>query len=154
MRVFADIAALKQALAANDTALGTSDWVTIDQTMIDRFADVTGDHQWIHVDVERAKDGPYGATVAHGFLTLSLIPVLAKFIWAENSGIKASFNYGLNRVRFAAPVRSGDRIRDRVSLSAMEDRGEAKLLTFDHRVEIDGQEKPALVATGMVMVQG
>jgi acyl dehydratase len=134
--------------------IGVSDWLAVEQDRIDRFADCTGDHQWIHVDVERAKDGPYGATVAHGFLTLSLIPVLAKFIWAENSGIKASFNYGLNRVRFAAPVRSGDRIRDRVSLSAMEDRGEAKLLTFDHRVEIDGQDKPALVATGMVMVQG
>src|ERR1700744_5587144 len=123
--------------------IGVSDWLAVEQDRIDRFADCTGDHQWIHVDVERAKDGPYGATVAHGFLTLSLIPVLAKFIWAENSGIKASFNYGLNRVRFAAPVRAADRIRDVVSLSAMEDRGEAKLLTFDHRVEIDGQHKPA-----------
>jgi acyl dehydratase len=134
--------------------IGVSDWLAVEQDRIDRFAECTGDFQWIHIDAERAKDGPYGATVAHGFLTLSLIPVLAKFIWAENSGIQASFNYGLNRVRFAAPVRSGDRIRDRVSLSALEDRGEAKLLTFDHRVEIDGQEKPALVATGMVMVQG
>ena len=134
--------------------IGVSDWLAVEQDRIDRFAECTGDFQWIHVDAERAKDGPYGATVAHGFLTLSLIPVLAKFIWAENSGIKASFNYGLNRVRFAAPVRCGDRIRDRVSLSAIEDRGETKLLTMDHRVEIDGQDKPALVATGMVMVQG
>ena len=134
--------------------IGVSDWLAVEQERIDRFAECTGDFQWIHVDAERAKDGPYGATVAHGFLTLSLIPVLAKFIWAENSGIKASFNYGLNRVRFAAPVRCGDRIRDRVSLSAIEDRGETKLLTMDHRVEIDGQDKPALVATGMVMVQG
>ena len=134
--------------------IGVSDWLVIEQERIDRFAECTGDFQWIHVDAERAKDGPYGATVAHGFLTLSLIPVLAKFIWAENSGIKASFNYGLNRVRVAAPVRCGDRIRDRVSLSAIEDRGETKLLTMDHRVEIDGQDKPALVATGMVMVQG
>jgi len=135
--------------------VGVSDWLTIDQARIDRFADCTGDFQWIHVDAERAKDGPYGATVAHGFLTLSLIPLLAKVVWAEQTGITASFNYGLNRVRFAAPVRCGDRIRDRIGLSAIEERGDGrKLLTMDHTIEIEGQEKPALVATTMVMVQG
>ena len=135
--------------------VGVSDWLTIDQERIDRFAECTGDFQWIHVDAERAKDGPYGATVAHGFLTLSLIPVLAKSVWAEQTGIKASFNYGLNRVRFAAPVRCGDRIRDHIGLSAIEDRGDGrKLLTMDHTIEIEGQEKPALVATTLAMVQG
>lgn len=135
--------------------IGVSDWLAIDQDRIDRFAACTGDFQWIHVDAERAKDGPYGATVAHGFLTLSLIPILAKFVWAEHSGIKASFNYGLNRVRFAAPVRCGDRIRDRVGLVAVEDRGDGRqLVTMDHTIEIEGQEKPALVATSLAMVQG
>jgi acyl dehydratase len=135
--------------------VGVSEWLTIDQERIDRFADCTGDFQWIHVDAERAKDGPYGATVAHGFLTLSLIPLLAKSVWAAQTGIKASFNYGLNRVRFAAPVRCGDRIRDRIGLVAIEERGEGrKLLTMDHTIEIEGQEKPALVATTLAMVQG
>jgi len=135
--------------------IGVSDWLTIDQQRIDRFAECTGDFQWIHVDAERAKTGPYGATVAHGFLTLSLIPILAKFVWAEASGITASFNYGLNRVRFAAPVRCGDRIRDRIGLVAVEDRGEGRmLLTMDHTIEIEGQDKPALVATSLAMVVG
>jgi acyl dehydratase len=135
--------------------VGVSDWLTIDQARIDRFADCTGDFQWIHVDPERAKGGPYGATVAHGFLTLSLIPLMASGVWGNPSGIKASFNYGLNRVRFAAPVRCGDRIRDRITLSQIEDKGDGRmLLTMDHVVEIEGQDKPAVVATSLAMVVG
>jgi acyl dehydratase len=135
--------------------VGVSDWLTIDQARIDRFADCTGDFQWIHVDPERAKDGPYGATVAHGFLTLSLIPLMASGVWGNPSGIKASFNYGLNRVRFAAPVKCGDRIRDRITLSQIEDKGGGRmLLTMDHVVEIEGQDKPAVVATSLAMVVG
>jgi acyl dehydratase len=135
--------------------VGLSDWLTIEQERIDRFAECTGDFQWIHVDPVRAKDGPYGTTVAHGFLTLSLIPIMAAPIWASPSGITASFNYGLNRVRFAAPVRCGDRIRDRVTLTQIDDKGGGRvLLTMDHTVEIDGQEKPALIATTLVMVMG
>jgi acyl dehydratase len=135
--------------------VGVSDWLTIDQARIDRFAECTGDFQWIHVDPVRAKDGPYGATVAHGFLTLSLIPLMASGVWGKPSGIKASFNYGLNRVRFAAPVRCGDRIRDRITLSQIEDKGDGRmLLTMDHVVEIEGQDKPAVVATSLAMVVG
>jgi acyl dehydratase len=135
--------------------IGVSDWLTIDQQRIDRFAECTGDFQWIHVDPDRAKDGPYGATVAHGFLTLSLIPLMAAGVWAKPSGIKASFNYGLNRVRFAAPVRCGDRIRDHVTLAQIEDKGDGRvLLTMEHRVEIEGQDKPAVVATTLAMVTG
>ena len=135
--------------------IGVSDWLTIDQERIDRFAECTGDFQWIHVDRERAKDGPYGTTVAHGFLTLSLIPIMAAQIWDKPSGIKASFNYGLNRVRFAAPVKCGDRIRDRITLTHIDDQGGGRvLLTMDHVVEIEGQEKPAVVATTLAMVLG
>ena len=135
--------------------VGVSDWLTVDQERIDRFAACTQDFQWIHVDPVRAKDGPYGATVAHGFLTLSLIPVMASHIWGNPSGIKASFNYGLNRVRFAAPVRCGDRIRDRVTLAQIDDKGEGRvLITMDHVVEIEGQDKPALVAQTLAMVMG
>src|SRR5580692_5469003 len=102
MRVFADIAALKQALAANDTALGTSDWVTIDQAMIDRFAEATGDHQWIHVDVARAKASPFGTTIAHGWLTLSLLARLSQETYRVEA-LAARLNYGCNKVRFTAP---------------------------------------------------
>ena len=135
--------------------IGVSDWITMDQGRIDQFADCTGDHQWIHVDVERAKTGPFGATIAHGFLTLSLIPKMASFVWAEKSGISAAFNYGLNKVRFAAPVKSGARIRDRVTLAALEDRDNGGILvTMEHKVEIDGEDKPALIATTLALIMG
>ena len=135
--------------------IGVSDWITMDQGRIDQFADCTGDHQWIHVDVERAKTGPFGATIAHGFLTLSLIPKMSSFVWAEKPGISAAFNYGLNKVRFAAPVKSGARIRDRVTLAALEDRDNGGILvTMEHKVEIDGEDKPALIATTLALIMG
>ncbi|HVJ53537.1 MAG TPA: MaoC family dehydratase [Aliidongia sp.] len=135
--------------------VGISDWITIDQARINQFADCTGDHQWIHVDVERAKQGPFGATIAHGFLTLSLIPQMGSCVWAEPSGISAAFNYGLNRVRFASPVRSGSRVRDHVTLAAIEEReGGGILVTMEHRVEIEGEDKPALVATTLALIMG
>jgi acyl dehydratase len=135
--------------------IGVSDWMTIDQARIDRFAECTGDFQWIHIDAVRAKDGPFGATVAHGFLTLSLIPQMQAGIWANPSGIAMAFNYGLNRVRFAAPVKCGNRVRDRITLTQMEDKGGGRLLlTMEHVIEIEGQDKPALVATSLTMVMG
>jgi acyl dehydratase len=135
--------------------VGVSEWITVDQARIDQFAQCTGDHQWIHVDVERAKSGPFGTTIAHGYLTLSLIPEMSACIWAEKSGITAAFNYGLNRVRFAAPVKSGARIRDHIKLAAIEEReGGRILVTMEHEVEIEGEAKPALVATTLALIMG
>jgi acyl dehydratase len=135
------------ALSAIGEELGVSRWVDIDQSRIDAFADVTMDHQWIHVDVEKAKaESPYGATIAHGFLTLSLIPGVSKDIYrVENA--KLGINYGLNKVRFLAPVTSGSRVRVRSELADATKVGEATVnLTVRHTVEIDGVDKPAAVA--------
>ena len=107
MRTFKD---LQELVAAEGEELGTSDWVTVEQERIDGFADATGDHQWIHVDPERAKDGPFGTTIAHGYLTLSMVPVLMQQVYAVE-GIKMGINYGLEKVRFMSPVPSGGRIR-------------------------------------------
>lgn len=127
--------------------LGVSNWEVIEQQRIDTFADVTGDHQWIHVDVERAKaESPYGTTIAHGFLTLSMIPQFS----AENFTIenaKLVVNYGLNRVRFLAPVPAGARIRARSELVGADSVSENMInLTVRHTVELEGSEKPAMVA--------
>jgi acyl dehydratase len=145
MRVFADIAALRQALAANDTALGTSDWVTVDQAMIDRFAEATGDHQWIHVDVARAKASPFGTTIAHGWLTLSLLARLSQETYRIDQ-LAARLNYGANKVRFTSPVPSGSRIRARFTLLALEDVTQGVRLTSEAVVEREGSDKPACVA--------
>jgi acyl dehydratase len=135
------------AVAAIGEELGVSRWVDIAQGRIDAFADVTMDHQWIHVDVEKAKnESPYGATIAHGFLTLSLIPGVSKDVYrVENA--KMGINYGLNKVRFLAPVTSGSRIRVRSELAdATRVSDDTVNLTVRHTVEIDGVEKPAAVA--------
>ncbi|MDT5082073.1 MAG: hypothetical protein QOJ80_6710 [Mycobacterium sp.] len=144
MKVFGSV---DDALAAIGEELGVSRWVDIDQSRIDAFADVTMDHQWIHVDVEKAKaESPYGATIAHGFLTLSLIPGVSKDIYrVENA--KLGINYGLNKVRFLAPVTSGSRVRVRSELADATKVGEDTVnLTVRHTVEIDGVDKPAAVA--------
>lgn len=141
------ISSIQEALDAVGQEFGASDWVTIDQDRIDAFADATGDQQWIHVDVERAgAESPYHSTIAHGFLTLSLIPALSKANYrVENA--KMGINYGLNRVRFLAPVPAGSRVRVRSELV-----GAAKVddltadLTVRHTVELDGSVKPAAVA--------
>src|SRR5258707_206038 len=104
--------------------LGVSDWITVDQERINQFAECTGDKQWIHVDVERAqRESPFGTTIAHGFLTLSLVPMLQSSLGIVPSGVKAALNYGLDRVRFVTPVKVGSRIRDRVTLVPAEDKG-------------------------------
>jgi acyl dehydratase len=126
--------------------MGTSDWLVIDQERIDRFADATGDHQWIHVDVERAKrEMPDGKTIAHGFLTLSLISMLAAQIMRV-TGVTRGINYGLNKVRFTNAVQSGSRVRARQRLISIGYRGEAVQLTSEFIIEIEGQERPACVA--------
>jgi acyl dehydratase len=130
------------------TSLGLSDWLTIDQAMIDRFADATGDRQFIHVDPARAALTPLGGTVAHGFLTLSLLPRLVEMAdLPAPDGLKMGLNYGSDRLRFLAPVRSGSRIRGRfASVSFVEVRPATYRQTIEATVEIEGGDKPALIA--------
>ncbi|MGA8246581.1 MAG: MaoC family dehydratase [Nocardioides sp.] len=131
--------------------LGVGDWLQIDQDRVDRFAEATGDHQWIHVDVERAASGPFGGTIAHGYLTLSLVPLLGSQVFSlETPGAK--LNYGVNKVRFPHPVRVGSRIRDRVTLGEVTDLPAGKQLTLRHVIEIEGQAKPACVAETVVLL--
>jgi len=125
--------------------LGTSSWVDVDQARINTFADATDDHQWIHVDPERAKNGPFGETIAHGYLTLSLlIPMWADIL--EVRDVKTKVNYGLNKVRFPSPVPSGSKIRARATLAAIEPVAGGAQLTIDTVVERQGGDKPACVA--------
>jgi len=142
VRHFASLGELR-ALVGQE--LGVSDWLTVDQRRIDLFAEATDDHQWIHVDPARAAAGPFGATVAHGFLTLSLLPPLFAGGF-EIDGIRMGINYGLNRVRFPAPVRVGSRLRGRFKLLAYEPLEGGAQLTVEVTVELEGSSKPACVA--------
>jgi len=128
--------------------IGTSEWLLVDQEMIDKFADATGDHQFIHVNPEMAKMTPFGGTIAHGFLTLSLIPVLTEKSDIERpQGIRMAMNYGGNRVRFLQPVRSGKRVRAHFKLLGMEEKRPGQWQhTVEITLEIEGEEKPAYVA--------
>jgi len=122
---------------------GVSDWTTVSQEMINRFADATGDHQWIHVDVERArKETPFGSTIAHGFLTVSLLPQLSKEAVEVRGDYKMRINYGFNKLRFVSPVKAGARIRARLTPLKVTDNE----VTWQVTVEVEGAEKPALVA--------
>ncbi len=133
--------------------IGVSDWVLVDQTMIDKFADATGDHQWIHVDVERAaKEMPGGKTIAHGFLTLSLVPRLSAAIWKIEHRSRG-LNYGLDKLRFTGQVAEGKRVRLRQKLLAADDvKDNGIRLTFENTIDIEGEERPALVATSLSIV--
>lgn len=134
--------------------LGVSSWVTVDQAMIDQFAETTRDHQWIHVDVERAKrESPYKAPVAHGYLTLSLIAAMSYEIGARPEGLAASFNYGLDRLRFLNPVRAGSKVRLRSTLMSFDEKAPGQfLMKANAVVEIEGEQKPALIAETLVML--
>jgi acyl dehydratase len=133
--------------------LGVSAWVTMDQQRIDQFANCTEDHQWIHTDVERAKrDSPLGTTIAHGYLTLAILAPSTFEIVVRPAGISQALNYGLDRVRFIAPVKAGSRVRNRIKLLAAEPRDDGRmLLTTENTIEIEGEPKPALIATALVM---
>jgi acyl dehydratase len=142
---------LDDVAGAVGTELGTSDWLEIDQSRVDRFAEATGDHQWIHVDAERAAQGPFGGTIAHGYLTLSLIPYLGTSVFSlETPGAK--LNYGVNRVRFPTPVPVGSRIRSTISVADVADVPAGKQLTLRHVLEIEGADKPACVAETVVLL--
>ncbi len=147
---------LDDVAAASGEEIGTSEWITIDQERIDVFADATDDHQWIHVEVERAAEGPFGSTIAHGFLTLSLLPhFAAEVVGFEMPG--ARLNYGLEKVRFPAPVPVGSRLRSHVQFGEVTDLPRGKQLIVHHTVELelpDGEasDKPACVAAHVVLL--
>ena len=133
--------------------LGVSSWVTVDQSRIDQFAECSGDRQWIHVDVERARrDSPYRAPIAHGYLTLSLVAPLQMQIGAVPTDAAAAFNYGLDKVRFLAPVKAGARVRLRVALIDVEKKGGGVVLKTTNTLEIEGSDKPALVAESLAFI--
>ena len=136
-------------------ALGPSDWITVDQATIDKFAEATGDHQWIHVDVERARrEMPGGKTIAHGFLTLSLLPRLHPML-LQVKNRKRSLNYGSNKIRFTNPVPAGSRIRLRQTIKSVEDVPDHGVrVTYESVIEIEGQERPALVAENIGIMYG
>lgn len=147
MKTFESIDALEAAVG---TEVALTDWMPITQDRIDRFADATDDHQWIHVDAERAAQGPFGRTIAHGFLTLSLLPK-----WMGEAvqvrGVRMAINYGTDRVRFTAPVREGSRVRARFVLQSLQRLAPAVAhLCWRATVEIEGEDKPACVADFLV----
>jgi acyl dehydratase len=146
MRVFNGVDELKAAVGSH---VGTSDWVSIEQKRIDGFADATGDHQWIHVDVERAKAGPFGTTIAHGFLTLSLTPIFGAQVYRVEN-IKMAINYGLNKVRFTAPVPVGSRLRGSYELLSVDDVQGGVQVANKVTIEIEGSDRPACVAETLV----
>ena len=125
--------------------LGPSEWMTVEQGMIDKFADATGDHQWIHVDPTRAAEGPFGSTIAHGYLTLSLLPV-ASYEVLPRSDRRMSINYGLNRVRFPAPVPVGSRLRASFDVVSVETADWGSQVTMTATIEREGGDKPVCVA--------
>jgi acyl dehydratase len=148
MRVFADLA---EFVAAKGEHLGYSEWHEITQDQVNMFADATGDHQWIHVDLERAAAGPFGGPIAHGYLTLSLIPMLGSQIYQVN-GLKMGINYGANKVRFPNPVRVGSRVRAGAEVVSITEMAQGTQAVVKYTVEIDGQPKPACVAETVVLL--
>jgi acyl dehydratase len=141
-RVFTSAEELRAAVGEE---LGSSDWLEVDQKRIDLFADATGDHQWIHVDPERAAGGPFGTTIAHGYLTLSLLPAFVPQI-IRVDGVRMGINYGVNKVRFPSPVPVGSRLRARAELTDVSDVDGGVQLTTKVTVEQEGGAKPVCVA--------
>jgi acyl dehydratase len=141
------IASLDEIRARVGSEVGVSSWLTVDQARIDAFAEATDDHQFIHVDPAAAARTPFGGTIAHGFLTLSLLSRMAADAMLIPEGVKMSINYGFDRIRFLAPVRSGKRVRGRFTLDSVEEKAPGQwLLRHTVTVEIEGEDKPALNA--------
>lgn len=148
IRVIEGIEELKSLIGQE---VGVSDWVEVTQSRINDFADATEDHQWIHIDVERAKaETPFQSTIAHGFLTLSLLPHLAAQAYKLQGDFKMGINYGLNRLRFVSPVPAGSKIRARFALQSVEDIKDGIQITWSVTCETEGGQKPALVAEWLV----
>lgn len=135
----------------DERELGVSDWHTVEQTHVNQFADATGDHQWIHVDPEMAKQGPFGTTVAHGYLSLSLLPMLMGQVMSV-SDAKMGLNYGTDRIRFTNPVPVGSRVRLKAKLLEGNRKGEGVLYKVGVEIEIEGQDKPAMVGEVLYLV--
>jgi acyl dehydratase len=150
MRTFAS---LEEFVAAKGESLGFSDWHKITQEQVNAFADATGDHQWIHVDVDRAASGPFGGTIAHGYLTVSLLPVLSMEIFRVEK-LTMGINYGLDRVRFPSPVLTGSSIRAEATLTDVKQNHLGSLASIRMRIEIDGQDKAACVADTLSLFVG
>ena len=149
MKTYETVAQLQSLVGE---VVGTSDWTLIDQQRINTFADATGDHQWIHVDPERAASGPFGAPIAHGFLTLSLLPTFFQQA-LEIQNVKMGVNYGMNKVRFLKPVPVNSRLRARFKMAAFEPLdNNATQLTFEMAVEIEGSDKPVCVADSIMRI--
>ena len=147
-RVIEGIEELKSLIGEE---VGASDFIEVTQSRINDFADATEDHQWIHIDVERAKtDSPFGSTIAHGFVTLSLLPHLAAQAFTVRGNFKMGINYGLNKLRFISPVKSGSCVRARFTLQAVEDVAGGAQITWAVTVESEGGAKPALAAEWLV----
>jgi acyl dehydratase len=138
-------ASLDELKAAAGTSLGHSQWLEVDQDRISRFADATDDHQWIHVDPEKAKAGPFGTTVAHGFLTLSLVPAMIEDKFRVE-GVRMGVNYGLNKVRFPAALPSGSRVRGLIELVAVDEVAGGAQITYQVTIEREGGDRPVCVA--------
>jgi acyl dehydratase len=151
VRVFDSVAELAEV--APGSHLGVSEWVEVDQGMIDTFAEATGDHQWIHVDPERAAQGPFGRTIAHGFLTLSLLPRLVQQVYRVE-GVRMAVNYGLDKVRFIAPVPVGSRVRVSSDVLGVEEAGGGLRVRLASTVELEGSDKPACVAHTIAQLYG
>jgi acyl dehydratase len=148
MRVFKD---LDELAAAVGETIGPTGWIPITQRRVNAFADATDDHQWIHVDRERAATSQFGGTIAHGYLTLSLLPMIAsKLFVIEHRGAK--LNYGVNKVRFPAPVPVDSKIRGSVTIASVEDVPHGKRVVLDYVVEVEGQDKPGMVAQSVVVM--
>jgi acyl dehydratase len=148
MRTFTSVAEVE---AATGEHLSESEWRTVTQEQVDLFADATDDHQWIHVDPQRATAGPFGATIVHGYLTLSLLPAFSREIMAIE-GARMLINYGLDRVRFLTPVRVGSKVRSSADLLAVNRTEGGLRITVRHTVEIDGETKPAMVAESIALI--
>lgn len=146
MKVFDDLGEL---VAAQGTQLGPTDWMEISQDRVNLFADATDDHQWIHVDPDKAAEGPFGGTIAHGLLTLSLVPHFSHQLYAVRK-IAMAVNYGYNKVRFVSPVRVGAKVRARAELTTVAQLDNAVQATMTVTVEIEGSEKPAAVVEQII----
>jgi acyl dehydratase len=150
--------AVEEAKKMVGQEVGVSEWMVIDQERINKFAEATGDFQWIHVDIEKANAGPFGTPIAHGFLTLSLIPLFGAAIKMPvfaGLNVQMGINYGLNKVRFINPVPVGSKVRSRIVLTDVKEKGPGRILsTYTHNIEIEGEEKPACIAEqlGMMVV--
>lgn len=149
MREFASMEELRACLG-QEVAVG--EWMEVTQERIDRFAEATGDHQWIHVNRERAaRESPFGGTVAHGYLTLSLLPAMMQASIAVREPLRMTVNYGLNRLRYPAPVRAGARVRNRTALVSLDEHAMGWQAVWRQVVELEGEEKPALVADAVML---